>query len=90
MAPPGKGLLASPAQLKGLPLETVRLVIELADRESQRNAAYAMVGMVCGTISFLGALSCCVYLVLHGHDTAAGLVFGTTAAAVVGHMIRGR
>jgi hypothetical protein len=90
MAPPGKGLLASPNQLKGLPPETVQLLIELVDREGQRDAAYAMVGIVCGTASFLAALVCCVYLVMHGHDTAAGLVLGTSLVAVVGHMIRGR
>jgi hypothetical protein len=71
-------------------VETVRLVVELADKESQRTAVYALFGMTCGTVSFLGALAFCVYLVMRGHDTAAGLVFGTTVVAIVGHMIRGR
>ena len=87
---PARSLLPSPSQLRNLPEATVQRVIELADQESQRSARYAMFGMACGTVSFLGALASCVYLVMQGHDTAAGLVFGSTVVTIVGNMIRSR
>jgi len=90
MAPPTKSLLPSGKQLDALSEEKVRVIAALAEGESRRSYSYAIVGMVCGTVSFLGCLASYVYLVNQKHDTAAGVVLGTTVLAIIGRMIRGR
>ncbi len=90
MALPDKSLLPPATQLQDLSDDKVRVIVELADRESARSNAYAMAGMACGTISFFGCLSAYVYLVIQNHDAAAGVVLGTTVLAIIGRMIRGK
>jgi len=51
---------------------------------------YAIVGMLCGTFSFLGCLGSYVYLVLQHHEVAAEVVLGATVLAIIGRMIRGK
>jgi hypothetical protein len=90
MASPDKYLLPSTMELEPLSDEKVRLLVELADSVNRRSNTYSIVGMACGTISFIGCLSSYVYLVAMHHDAAAGVVLGTTVLAIVGRMIRGK
>jgi hypothetical protein len=90
MAPPDKSLLPPLSELEVLSDEKVRDIIALADSHSRRSNSYAIVGMLCGTASFIGCLSSYVYLVMQHHDAAAGVVLGTTVLAIIGRMIRGR
>jgi len=90
MAPPDRYLLPPSSELAPLSDEKVKAVIALADNEGRRSNTYANLGMVCGTVSFLGCLGSYVYLVVQNHDAAAGVVLGTTVLAIIGRMIRGR
>lgn len=90
MAPPEKYLLPTSHELEQLTDEKVKALIMLANAESRRSNIYAITGMLCGTCSFLSCLGGFVFLVLHGHETAAGVVLGTTVLATIGRMIRGR
>jgi len=90
MAPPDKWLLPTVAELELLSDEKVKTIVALADSQGGRNHTYALVGMLCGTISFLGCLGSYVYLVVQHHDVAAEVVLGATVLAIIGRMIRGR
>lgn len=90
MAPPTKSLVPTAAELEVLSDEKVKVIILLADHEGRRSSAYSIFGMACGTLSFLGCLGAYVYLVTQNHETAAGVVLGTTVLAIIGRMIRGR
>ncbi len=90
MAPPDKSLLPPSAELELLSNEKVKVIVALADSESRRSSTYAIVGMLCGTVSFLGCLGSYVYLVMQHHDVAAEVVLGATVLAIIGRMIRGR
>lgn len=90
MAPPDKYLLPSARELELLSEAKVHELVKLASEESQRELRYATLGMICGTVSFLGCLASYVVLVLENHDRAAAVVLGTTVLAIVGRMIGGR
>ena len=90
MALPDRSLLPSVAELESLSDEKVKSIVALADNQGRRSNVYALVGMGCGTVSFLGCLGSYVYLVIQHHDAAAGVVLGATVLAIVGRMIRGR
>ena len=90
MSRTGRVLLPQSRQLAALSVETAREVLALADAESRRAHRYAALGFLCGTFSLLLCLAAYVYLVVHGHDTAAGVVLGTGILAVIGTMIRAR
>ena len=90
MVQPDKYLLPTSAELEPLSDEKVRILIHLADKDSQRSTSYAVIGMLCGTGSFLACLASYVLLVVHGHDTAAGVVLGATVLGIIGRMIKGR
>ncbi len=90
MPQPDKYLLPSTVELKPLTDEKVKLLVGLADGANRRAHAYAIFGMVCGTVSFLGSLGSYVYLVESHHEAAAGVVLGTGVLAIVSRMIRGR
>jgi hypothetical protein len=90
MAPSKRSLLPPPSQLAKLSDEQTKSALALIDNESRRANTYAIVGMVCGTLSFLGCLGSYVYLVTQHHDQAAGVVLGATVLAIVGRMIRGK
>lgn len=90
MAPSERYLLPTSAELEPLSDAKVKALMVLADHESKRSNLYAITGMLCGTLSFLSCLGSFVFLVLRGHERAAGLVLGTTVLAIIGRMIRGR
>jgi len=90
MAPPDKWLLPATDDLETLSDEKVKSIVALADSQGSRNYTYAIVGMLCGTVSFLGCLGSYVYLVMQHHDVAAEVVLGATVLAIIGRMIRGR
>lgn len=90
MAPPDKYLLPPTSELQALSDEKIKVIAALADADSRRSNGYAIIGMLCGTISFLGCLGSYVYLVAQHHDTAAGVVLGTTVLGIIGRMIRGK
>jgi hypothetical protein len=54
MAPPVRYLLPSVADLATLSDDSVKAMVALADSEGRRSNGYAIVGMLCGTVSFLG------------------------------------
>lgn len=90
MALPEKYLLPTSSELEQLTDEKVKVLVVLADSESRRSTSYAMAGLLCGTGSFLCCLGAFVFLVLHGHDAAAGVVLGAAVLATIGRMIQGR
>ncbi len=90
MAPPEKYLLPTNSELQQLTDEKVKALIVLADGESRRSNVHTITGMHCGTCSFLCCLGVFVYLVVHGHETAAAVVLGATVLATIGRMIQGR
>ncbi len=90
MPPPDKSLLPRKSDLQSLNDEQVRAVVALVDSEGRRGLIYSVLGMVCGTISFLASLAAFVYLVLHGHERVAAVVLGATIVTIVGRMIQGR
>ncbi len=83
-------LLPHADELRSLPLPTVELIIKAVDTENQRGHVYALLGMICGTISFLACIAVFSYLVVHGHPSAAGVILGTGVIAIVGRMIASR
>ena len=90
MVPPDKYLLPPASELQSLSDEKTKIIVALADADSRRSSSYAIIGMLCGTVSFLCSLASYVYLVNQHHDTAAGVVLGTTVVAIIGRMIRGK
>jgi hypothetical protein len=90
MARPIRPLLPPVAELAQLTDDKVRALVSLSDSESRRVHVYAVVGMICGAVSFLSALGAYVYLVMHGHNAEGGVVLGTTVIAAITQMIRGR
>jgi hypothetical protein len=90
MAPADRYLLPPASELKTLSDETIKSIAALAGADNQRANKYAIVGMLCGTVSFLGCLGAYVYLVMQHHEVPAGLVLGTTVLGIVGLMIRGK
>lgn len=90
MAHPDRTLLPPSAELELLSDEKVKAIVSLADSESRRSNTYAIIGMLCGTVSFLGCLGSYVYLVIQHHDVAAEVVLGATVLAIIGRRIRGR
>jgi hypothetical protein len=90
MPPPDSYLLPSTVELEPLTDGKVKLLVGLADNANRRGHAYAIFGMACGTVSFLGSLGAYVYLVESRHEAAAGIVLGTGVLAIVGRMIRGK
>jgi predicted lysophospholipase L1 biosynthesis ABC-type transport system permease subunit len=75
------------AQLRQLSDEQAKAVLSSVDRANARSHSYAVAGMICGTISFLALIASFTYLVMNGHYTAAGAVFGTGVLAIIGKMI---
>ena len=90
MPPPDRGLLPRKSDLQALNDEQVKAVVALVDGQGKRSLTYAILGMICGTLSFLASLAAFVFLVLRGHEQVAGLVLGATIVAIVGRMIQGR
>ncbi len=90
MALPTKYLLPSASELAVLSDATAKNVLTVIDSQDQRANAYAVAGLVCGTVSFLGCLASYVYLVMNNHDKAAGIVLGVSVLTLLTRMIRGR
>ncbi len=90
MAPPDKYLFPPASELQTLSDEKIKVIAALADADSKRLNGYPIVGMLCGTVSFLRCLGSYVYLVSQHHDGAAGVVLGTTVIGIIGRMIRGK
>jgi hypothetical protein len=82
-----RALLPPVAQLRQLSDEQAKAVLSAVDRANARSHSYAIAGMVCGTISFLALIASFTFLVMHGHYTAAGGVFGTGVLAIISKMI---
>jgi hypothetical protein len=85
--PTERPLLPSATDLAKLPVATAEAVLVLIDSVNRREHSYGILGMVCGTISLLGALASFTYLVMNGHPTSAGIVIGSAVLAVIGKMI---
>jgi hypothetical protein len=90
MAPPDRPLLPPSEELANLSDRKVEQVVILLAGYNRRSHFYAILGMACGTLSFLGCLGAYVYLVVQGHPTAAGVVLTTTVLAIIGRMIGSR
>jgi len=87
---PEKALLPSVADLAKLPVATAEAVLVLVDSINSREHSYGVLGMVCGTVSLLGALASFTYLAMNGHPKSATVVLGSTVLTVIGKMIGGR
>jgi hypothetical protein len=90
MARNARYLLPRPAVLKELSDEKLKSLVEFSAAQSRESTAYAMVGMLCGTVSFLSSLVAYVCLVKGNHEVAAGVVLGTSVLGIIGSMIRSR
>jgi hypothetical protein len=51
---------------------------------------YAVIGMLCGTMSLICSLAAFVYLVKAEHPTSAGVVLGAAVLGILRQMITGR
>ena len=89
-APSIKAYLPSAAQLQKLSEEKLRLLVQLANEDDSRATRYSIIGMICGTLSFLACLGIFFELVILNHEKAAGVVIGATVLAVISKMIQGR
>jgi hypothetical protein len=69
---------------------TAEAALVLIDSINSREHSYGILGMVCGTISLLGALGSFTYLAMNGHPKSATVVLGSTVLTVIGKMIGGR
>jgi len=83
-------LLPSPADLSALHDAVAVRVVDAAVANLNNNHRYAMTGMICGTISFLGCVAAYVYLVADGHPKAATLALGAAVLSVIGRMLAAR
>jgi hypothetical protein len=90
MARNARFLLPRLAVLKELSDEKVKSLVELSAGQSRESTAYAVIGMLCGTVSFLACLAAYVYLVRGNREVAAGVVLGTSVLGIIGAMIRSR
>jgi hypothetical protein len=62
--------------------------IQAAERDDQRTFRYAMIGLLCGFIAFLGCLGSYVYLALHDHEVIAGIVLGLWFVVAIADLAR--
>ena len=62
--------------------------IQAAEREDQRTFRYAMIGLLCGFIAFLGCLGSYIYFALHAHQVIAGIVLGLWCLAPITDLAR--
>jgi hypothetical protein len=90
MAKPGQYLLPPAADLALLSEQASASVIQAVNEENRRAHTYAMLGMICGTVSFLACIASFSYLVINGHPQAAGVILGTGVLAIIGRMIAAR
>jgi len=90
MARRTESLLPQSSELRLLSNEQAAMVMRIVDAENRRAHSYAVVGMICSTVSFLVCLVAFVYLVTLGHSEAAGIVLGATVLATIGRMISAR
>ncbi|HEY4051051.1 MAG TPA: hypothetical protein VGM27_29665 [Acidobacteriaceae bacterium] len=86
---PPQALLPSPEIVDqlikaGLPAQVISDMI-LADRREKFR--YALILGVSGAICFLALIASFVLLVMHGHDTAAGIILGTAVLAIIRTML---
>jgi hypothetical protein len=72
--PPKTSLVPAPQQLAAYKEVDARLpvmIIELADRDAQRDFWYALAGMGSSALLFLTVVGAFVYLIMQDHPTAA-------------------
>ncbi len=85
-----KALLPPPSELASVSERVAIEILLVANLANQRAHRYATLGMICGTLSLLGALLAFTFLVVNGHPASAGVVLGSTVIAVVGKMVGSR
>jgi hypothetical protein len=90
MPTPDRSLVPKISELSALPPEVAISVIKLANDSDERATKYAIVGMVCGTLSFLGCVADYAYLVMQSHPKAAAVALGTGVLAIIRTMIKSR
>jgi hypothetical protein len=90
MTKPTTSLLPPVSELSQLTPDAVQLVIESFNAEHRREHSYAILGMLCGTFSFLGCVASFTLLVMNGHPGAAGVILGTGVLAIIGRMLGAR
>lgn len=91
MANAPKHLLGlTPREFAALSEERAAALIRLAEGKHRRETLYAILGMACGTLCFLGCIIAFAYLVMHAHSTEAYVVLGTAVLALIGRMIAAR
>jgi putative Mn2+ efflux pump MntP len=92
MAIPAQGSLIelSPEQYLALSDAKAVALTELANERHKREARYAVLGMMCGTLSLLACIGAFVYLAMNGHKTEAYVVLGAAVLAMIGRIIQSR
>jgi hypothetical protein len=86
-------LLPSPAQLqqyKQIDLRLPELVIQVADREAQREYYYALAGMISSVLLFLSVVGGFVYLVMTDHPKSAAGLLGAGILGLIHAILRAR
>jgi hypothetical protein len=77
-------------EIRSLAPEAQSQAIKLANDIHHRRWSYAMTGMLCGTVTVIACVGGFVFLVVGGHDIAAGALLGTSVLTVIAQIIRAR
>lgn len=86
-------LLPSPAQLqlyRQVDSRLPELVVQVADREAQREYYYALAGMISSVVLFLSVVGGFVYLVMQDHPKAAAGLLGAGVLGLINAILRAR
>src|SRR5271154_2359276 len=83
-------LLPEPDKLALLSIDKVQLVVHAIDRDADRKAEYARLGMVFGPICFLAGLGAAAYLTIQGWPRMAAGILCSSFFSTIGKMITGR
>lgn len=86
-------LIPSPPQLqlyKQVDVRLPELVVQVADREAQREYHYALAGMISSVVLFLSVVGGFVYLVMKDHSKAAAGLLGAGVLGLIHAILRAR
>ena len=86
----GFALLPKVSDLTVLSDDGIRAVLDTVSRVNERETRHATIRMGIAGFCFAVCVASFTYLVMGGHDKAAGLVLGTTVMGVVIQMINAR
>jgi hypothetical protein len=82
--------MPSASELSLLPDPVAAQVLINCDNANRREANFASLSMICGTIGLLGCLGIFAYLVRIDHPKSAAVAIGTGVLAIVGQIVNSR